>query len=177
MSSRRQILLASVNWFLQSSLKHILNKSQVINFILELVVIDKFHCMYMCLLMSFLKSTKYTKWYVCNNMWVRLLTAMRLFGTKLLSKPMLGYCQLDLRNKLQWNFIQNTNLFIHENIFENTVCEMAILSRRRWVMWDSPVTGGFPTQRVSNAESVSMWWGYELHWCFYNMAKPANDTP
>ena len=34
------------------------------------------------------------------------------------------------RNKLQWNFNQNTKLFIHENV----VCEMAaIFSRGRWV--------------------------------------------
>ena len=34
------------------------------------------------------------------------------------------------RNKLQWNFNQNTKFFIHENAYENIVCEMAaILSR------------------------------------------------
>ena len=40
----------------------------------------------------------------------------------------------NLRNKVQWNFNQNKKLFIHENAFENVVCEMAdILSRGRWV--------------------------------------------
>ena len=35
-----------------------------------------------------------------------------------------------LRNKLQWNFKQNTKLFIHENASEHIVCEMvAILCR------------------------------------------------
>ena len=35
-----------------------------------------------------------------------------------------------LRNKLQWNFNQNTNFFIHENASKNIVCKMAaILSR------------------------------------------------
>ena len=39
-----------------------------------------------------------------------------------------------LKNKLQWNFNQNTQLIIHENASENIVCEMvAILSRGRWV--------------------------------------------
>ena len=39
-----------------------------------------------------------------------------------------------LRNRLQWNFNQNTKLFIHENASENIVCEMAtILCRGRWV--------------------------------------------
>ena len=33
-------------------------------------------------------------------------------------------------NKFQWNFIENSKLFIQENAFENVVCEMAaILSR------------------------------------------------
>ena len=44
MSSRRQKLLASVNWYLQSSLKHITDKSQVIDFNIEVVVTDRLHC-------------------------------------------------------------------------------------------------------------------------------------
>ena len=35
-----------------------------------------------------------------------------------------------LRNKLQWNFAQNTKLFIHENASENTVCDMAVILSR-----------------------------------------------
>ena len=43
-----------------------------------------------------------------------------------------------LRNKLQWNSNQITKLFIHQNAFENVICEMsAILSRKRWVRWES----------------------------------------
>ena len=43
----------------------------------------------------------------------------------------------NLRNKLQWNFNQNTKLFIRENAFENIICEKAaILSRGRWVNSD-----------------------------------------
>ena len=39
-----------------------------------------------------------------------------------------------LRNKLKWNYNQNTKFFIHENAFQDTVCEMAaILSRKRWL--------------------------------------------
>ena len=57
--------------------------------------------------------------------------ACRLFGTKPLSKHMsIG----PPRNKLQWNFIKNTKLFIHENASENIVYEKAaILSRGKWV--------------------------------------------
>ena len=32
-----------------------------------------------------------------------------------------------LRNKLQWNFNQNTKRFIHENASENIVCEMVAI--------------------------------------------------
>ena len=39
-----------------------------------------------------------------------------------------------LRNNLQWNLNQNTKLSIHENAFENFICEMAaILSRKKLV--------------------------------------------
>ena len=62
------------------------------------------------------------------------LMACRLSGTKPLPEPMLIYCQLVLENKLQWNSNQITKLFIHKNVFKNTVCEMAaILFRGRWV--------------------------------------------
>ena len=51
-----------------------------------------------------------------------------------------------LKNKIQWNSNQNTKLFIHENAFENVVCEMtAILSRAQCIkrMWrGSKHTGG-----------------------------------
>ena len=45
-----------------------------------------------------------------------------------------------LRNKLQWNFNKNTELFIHKNASQNTVCKMAaILSRGRWVKFLSEI--------------------------------------
>ena len=41
-----------------------------------------------------------------------------------------------LRNKLQWNFNRNSNIFIEENTFENVVCEMsAILPWPQCVKW------------------------------------------
>ena len=53
------------------------------------------------------------------------IMACRLFGAKPLSKPMLGYCQLDP----QRNSNQNTKIFIHKSASEIIVCEMvAILS-------------------------------------------------
>ena len=55
--------------------------------------------------------------YICQWMGSALVQIMacRLFGAKPLSKPMLvGIINWDLRNKVQWNFNQDTKLFIHE---------------------------------------------------------------
>ena len=42
-----------------------------------------------------------------------------------------------LRNKLQWNFNRNSNIFIQENVFESVVCgKAAILSRPQCVKRD-----------------------------------------
>ena len=47
-----------------------------------------------------------------------------------------------LKNKLHWNLNQNTSLSIHENAYENIVCEIAaILSRGRWVKVGFPNMG------------------------------------
>ena len=62
------------------------------------------------------------------------IMACRLFGTKLLSKPMLGYYQLDPYEQIKWILNQNTKVFIHKNASEYIVCEMTtILSRGQWV--------------------------------------------
>ena len=62
------------------------------------------------------------------------IMACRLFGTKPLSKPILGYCELDPYEQISVKFNQNTNIFIQENAFKNIVCETgAILSGGRWV--------------------------------------------
>ena len=49
--------------------------------------------------------------------------ACRLAGAKPSSKPMLGNCCLDPRNKLQWNLNRNSHIFIQGNAFENVVWE------------------------------------------------------
>ena len=49
--------------------------------------------------------------------------ACRLFGAKPLSKPMLGYCQLDpLEQTSVKILIKIQSFFIQENAFENVVC-------------------------------------------------------
>ena len=72
-----------------------------------------------------------------------------------------------LRNKLQWKSIKNTRVFIHENVFENVVCEMAtILSsgdelKNTWDRWrheTSPdVTGKVLHPRADSRFPSSRW--------------------
>ena len=59
--------------------------------------------------------------------------AYRLFCAKPLSKPILGYCQLDPKEQTAVN--QNTKLFIHENAHENIICKMATILPRgdKWI--------------------------------------------
>ena len=63
------------------------------------------------------------------------LSHIRIFGAKPLSKPMLGYSQLDPSGQT-WNSNSNTWFFVNENAFEDVVCEMAAIltrvSRGRW---------------------------------------------
>ena len=70
--------------------------------------------------------------------WIRSvlvqIMACRLFSAKPISIPMLGYSQLNPRNKLHLNSNQNVKLLICENAYKNIVCEIAaILPWRRWV--------------------------------------------
>ena len=53
------------------------------------------------------------------------ITLYRLFGVKPLCKTMLGYYYLDPYEQISmiFFFYQNTKHFIHENAFENTVCQ------------------------------------------------------
>ena len=58
--------------------------------------------------------------------------ACRLFGAKPLSKPMLDHYQMDPQEQTSVKLNQNTQRFVHENAYENIVCEMAaILFRGR----------------------------------------------
>ena len=67
----------------------------------------------------------------CTNILVKThywLMAYCLFSTTRPSpEPMLTFCQLGHRDKLQWNFNQNTIIFIQENAFENAVCTMSAI--------------------------------------------------
>ena len=86
---------------------------------------------------SFLKSSRPSDAYMHRQPSASLVQIMPwcLFGTKPLSEPMLSYIvNWTFRNKLQWNFDQNLNIFIQEIAFENAICEMAaILSRPQYV--------------------------------------------
>ena len=82
------------------------------------------------------------------------IMACRLFGAKALSKPKLGYCQLDLK-KQTVIFYQNTKFFIHENSYEYIVYEMtSILSRGWWVK-------SFCSFSVLSKHWLDIW--YDIH--------------
>ena len=67
--------------------------------------------------------------------------ACRLDGAKPLSEPCWNIVNSTLRNKLQWTFNRNSNIFIQENVLENVVCEMAsILSRPQCVKMRGPIS-------------------------------------
>ena len=67
--------------------------------------------------------------YMCLHSITTLLQIMayRLFCTKPLSEPMLPYYQLDPKEHYQWNFIQNSKLFINKNALQNFVSKMAVI--------------------------------------------------
>ena len=56
------------------------------------------------------------------------IMACLLFSTKPLSETILAIWTM--RNKLQWNFNNNSHIFIQENAFENVICEMASIFSR-----------------------------------------------
>ena len=51
------------------------------------------------------------------------IMACHLLGAKPLSNQSCVVVTWTLRNKLKWNFNQNTKLFIHKNASENIVCD------------------------------------------------------
>ena len=53
--------------------------------------------------------------------------ACRLFGAKPLSKPILGYCQLDHEEQTSVKFLSKYKLSTHENASEYIVCGMATI--------------------------------------------------
>ena len=70
-----------------------------------------------------------------NHHWFKIM-ACRLIGTKPLSEPMLIHCKFGSWNKFLWNFNENSNLFIQENVFKNVACEIAaIYCGRHLLIW------------------------------------------
>ena len=91
--------------------------------------------------------TSIKQWWDCPHLYDRILSmsnAIFLFNhpldwmlTYLVPSHYLNQFSIivnwPLRNKLQWNFNQNTNIFIHKNASETIAYKVvAILSRGRW---------------------------------------------
>ena len=121
-----------------------------------------------------------SKCYICNDFlthWCRMHTCVRkliIFGSDnglsvvTWSAPShylnqhWNYVNWTLRNKLQWNLIRNSYIFIQENIFQNVFWKMeAILSQPQcvngWVLAQPEIENEF--------------WGssylIEAEWCIY----------
>ena len=62
-------------------------------------------------------------------------------------------------------FLQTDNKKTHQRLASLTLCKGNPL-----------ITGGFPAQRDSNAENVSIWWRHNEHvgwgWCWNNNSRP-----
>ena len=65
-----------------------------------------------------------------------------------------------LRNKkLQWNFYQNSNVLIHENTFENAICEMAvILSQPQSDDWTPSSLSRTSREVMTTVQGVICFW-------------------
>ena len=99
--------------------------------------------------------------------------ACRLYGAKPLSKLMLGYCQFGAVLN------QNIKLFIHKNVSENIVCEMAaILSRGRWFKSDHGyfeyAIHGYTLSSDHHTKGLFNGLGFRYYWIIhYSLSKDA----
>ena len=91
------------------------------------------------------------------------IMACRLFGTKPLPKPVLGYCQLYPYQQTSLNFNQKIKLFIHKNASENIICEMAaILSTKRWVNSPGPGDTYMIQVIIDSGNGLSPVWNHAI---------------
>ena len=66
--------------------------------------------------------------------------ACRLDGDKLLSEPMLTYCQLDPKEHISMKFCLKFKYFVQENAFEHVVPEMVAILTQEDHIWLPPIS-------------------------------------
>ena len=117
----------------------------------------------LCLLNSSSPRVAYMRQWI-GSVYMQIM-ACRLFGTKSLSKPMLGYYQLG--TNFSEILVTRTTFSFKKNAFENVVCEMAaILPRERWV--------NHHASRIHNTDSIHWQWTYlESHWFILMEKRPS----
>ena len=92
-----------------------------------------------------------------------------------------------LRNKLQWNFKQNSNIFIQENGFECVVCEMASIWSRPQCVNNEPVIAltsigdklsSEPMMDFNDAYTCASrpLWIYIVDWLFMFGSRPLKES-
>ena len=79
-------------------------------------------------------------------------------------------------NKFQWNCNRNSNFFIHENAFENVVCEMiAILSRLQSVC--GIIWAVFYSEPPFTHDDVIKWKHFPRYWPFVRGTQRSRWSP
>ena len=100
--------------------------------------------------------------YMCQQIGPALfqIMACRLFGTKPLSKPMLGYCQLDLQGQTSLKFYSKYKTFYCQKcIWKYRLPTGTHLSRGRWV---DMINDYWPRE-----QRVTLGWCY-LYWKIFH---------
>ena len=65
-----------------------------------------------------------------------------------------------------WNYRSTECLF--NSLFRLTTKKHQRSASLSLCQGNPPVTGGFPAQRDSNAENISIWWRHNMHWSICN---------
>ena len=96
-----------------------------------------------------------------NSCKLKVQSSQNIYGAKPLSKPILGYWQLNPQEHTSVKFYSIKNPFVHKYAYENIVCEMAaILSRVRWVNSFPPWIKWLPFRRRYSRRKQT--WAYVL---------------
>ena len=97
-------------------------------------------------------TTSVSQWYECNDVFTK---SVRLDG--------------DYKQLIQWRHNERNGVSVHlrldglvNRLFRPRRKKISKLCVTGLFGWNSPVIGEFPSQKVSNKESVSIWWRHHV---------------